>query len=51
MAKLGVANFDQEKGQKYGRILKMYTRATDNNDEEGLQKSRQFIKIKPFQYP
>jgi hypothetical protein len=49
MAQLGIATFDQEKGNKYSRVLKIYTKRTDDIDEVGLQKDRAYIKIKPFQ--
>lgn len=51
IAQLGLAMFDAIKGQKYEKILTIYTRQGDEQQEAGLQKSRDFIQIKPFQYP
>ena len=51
MAQLGIATFDGQKSDKYAKVLRMHTHRTDEIDEVGLQKSRPFIEIKPFQYP
>jgi len=51
MAQLGIANFSADKRDKYISILKIYTRADDELKEQHLEKTRPFIKIKPFIYP
>lgn len=51
IAKLGIANFAADKRDKYTKILQVYTRRDDENKEMHLDRSRPFIKIKPFIYP
>lgn len=51
IAQLGIAQFDDKKGKKYARILRMYTKRDDNNREYNLEKDRPWILIKPFIYP
>lgn len=51
VAQLGIAAFDHLRGQKYEKLFQIYTRQGDEQQEAGLNKSRPFIEIKPFQYP
>ena len=51
MAKLGAAQFDALKSQKYVRILQLYSRNTDEAQDNSLERSRPWIMITPFQYP
>lgn len=51
MAKIGIATFDDRKGEKYARILQIHTKRTDEKAESNLERSRPWIEIKPFQYP
>lgn len=51
MAKLGIATFDDRKGEKYARILQIHTKRTDEKAEPNLERSRPWIQIQPFIYP
>lgn len=51
IAQLGIATFEADKAAKYTRILRLYTQRADQVQERGLEKSRPFIMITPFQYP
>lgn len=51
MAQLGVAQFDGEKAQRYGRILSIYTHRADDSADHSLERDRQWIIVKPFQFP
>ncbi len=51
MAKLGAAQFSALKSQKYVRILQLYSRNTDEAQDNSLERSRPWIQITPFQFP
>lgn len=48
IAKLGIATFEGNKAQKYGRVLQLYTRRRDETEERHLEKSRPWIEITPW---
>ncbi len=48
IAKLGIATFDANKAQKYGRVLQVHTRRRDEVEERHLEKSRPWIEITPW---
>ena len=50
MAKLGLAQFEGLKAQKYGRVLQVYTRKRDEVEERHLERSRPWIEVTPW-YP
>ena len=51
VAKLGIAQYDKEKGAKFQRILSLYTKRDDEVGEQNLGRDDAWLKIKPFQYP
>jgi len=51
IAKLGLVTFEAEKANKYQRVILMYRRSNDEQQEHRLERSRPWIKIKPFQFP
>jgi hypothetical protein len=51
MAKLGIATFDDRKAEKYGRVLQLHTKRTDEKQDMSLERSRPWIEIQPFIYP
>lgn len=51
MAKLGIAQFDGLKAQRYSRVLNIYTKRPDEAMDSSLERDRPWIQIKPLQYP
>jgi hypothetical protein len=48
MAKVGLATYDGVKGEKYSKVLQIYTRRRDEVEERHLERSRPWIEIKPW---
>lgn len=51
MAKLGIAQFDGLKAERYGRVLNIYTKRPDETADNSLERDRPWIQIRPLQYP
>lgn len=48
IAQVGIAQFSGLKAQKYGRLINLYSRPTDNMAEQSLEKDRPWIRINAF---
>lgn len=51
MAKLGIAQFEGLKAERYSRVLNIYTKRPDEAVDNSLERDRPWILIKPLQYP